>query len=103
MKLISLLAFIVTCLLAFPTMAADVEAGKAKSALCENCHGKNGKASVPLYPHLAGQNAQYLEKTLRDYRDGKRKDPAMEGFAKILTDADIENLSAYYASLPAGG
>ncbi|WP_421235236.1 c-type cytochrome [Aeromonas enteropelogenes] len=79
--------------------AADIEAGKAKAAVCAACHGIAGKASVPVYPHLAGQQEAYLLKQLKAFKDGSRKDPLMVPFMAPLTDADMENLAAYYASL----
>ncbi|GAB5994048.1 cytochrome c [Aeromonas enteropelogenes] len=79
--------------------AADIEAGKAKAAVCAACHGVAGKASVPVYPHLAGQQEAYLLKQLTAFKDGSRKEPLMVPFMAPLTDADMENLAAYYASL----
>ncbi len=79
--------------------AGDVAAGKAKAASCAGCHGANGISNNPLWPNLAGQKDAYLAKALRDYRDGKRNDPMMSPMAKPLTDADIENLAAYFSSL----
>ncbi|WP_421190217.1 c-type cytochrome [Aeromonas enteropelogenes] len=79
--------------------AADIEAGKAKAAVCAACHGIAGKASVPVYPHLAGQQEAYLLKQLKAFKDGSRKEPLMVPFMAPLTDADMENLAAYYASL----
>jgi cytochrome c553 len=79
--------------------AADAAAGKAKSATCGACHGPAGISSNPMWPNLAGQQAAYAEKQLRAFRDGQRNDPMMSGMAKPLSDADIADLSAYYASL----
>lgn len=79
--------------------AADVDAGKAKAVLCAACHGPEGKASVPIYPNLAGQNAPYLLKQMKAFKDGQRKDPMMAPFMAALTEADMENLAAYYAGL----
>jgi len=79
--------------------AGDIEAGKAKSATCAGCHGGNGISMVPMYPNLAGQKEQYLVKQLKAFRDGSRTDPTMGAMAKPLSDADIDNLAAYYASL----
>lgn len=79
--------------------AADVEAGKAKAAVCAACHGAEGRALIPNYPHLAGQNAPYLVKQLKAFKDGSRKEPLMVPFMAPLTEADMENLAAYYASL----
>ncbi|WP_421241391.1 c-type cytochrome [Aeromonas enteropelogenes] len=79
--------------------AADIEAGKAKAAVCASCHGVAGKASVPVYPHLAGQQEAYLLKQLKAFKDGSRKEPLMVPFMAPLSEADMENLAAYYASL----
>ena len=93
------LALTAAVVMSAPAMAADIEAGKAKSAVCAACHGANGIAAVPMYPNLAGQKEAYLVKQLKDFKSGTRKDPVMSGMAMPLTDADIANLSAYYASL----
>lgn len=88
------------------SMAADVEAGKAKAGVCAACHGQNGISQVPVYPNLAGQKEQYLVASLKAYKAGQRKGgqaPVMQGQATGLSDDDIANLAAYYASLPAGG
>jgi cytochrome c553 len=82
--------------------AQDVAAGKAKSATCAACHGADGKAIMPIYPNLNGQNAAYLKIALKAYKNGERKAgqaAIMAGMAAGLSDADIDNLAAYYASL----
>ncbi len=79
-------------------LAADAAAGKGKAAGCAGCHGLNGTSNNPMYPNLAGQKETYLVKAIKDYRDGKRKDPMMEGMAKGLNDADIADMAAFYAS-----
>ena len=79
--------------------AGDIAAGKAKSASCAGCHGANGISAVPTYPNLAGQKEAYMVKQMKAFRDGTRVDPTMNAMAKPLSDADIDNLSAYYASL----
>ena len=73
-------------------------AGKEKAAVCEACHGLDGKSVDPTYPNLAGQHADYLQKALADYRSGRRTNPIMAGFAAPLTDQDIMDLAAWYAS-----
>ena len=73
-------------------------AGKAKSVPCQACHGADGKAIAPEYPNLAGQYASYMEKALRDYRDGRRTNMIMAPMAANLSDQDIEDLAAWYAS-----
>ena len=92
---------IVACglLLSVNVQAGDAAAGKTKSEGCVSCHGFNGKSSNPMYPNLAGQKKPYLVKALKAYRDGKRDDPMMSGFAKSLSDADIDDLATYYSGL----
>jgi cytochrome c553 len=84
------------------TLAADVAAGaKLADAQCAACHGKDGKTPTdPSYPKLAGQYPDYLLKALNDYHKGLRKNPIMGAIAKPLSKADMQNLSAYYGSLP---
>lgn len=82
--------------------AANLEAGRAKAKeVCAACHGEDGNSQVPDYPKLSGQHQDYLEKALRDYKSGLRKNPIMAGFAGGLSNADIENLAAYFHSQPA--
>ena len=80
------------------TFAADIAAGKAKSVTCAACHGATGKSVAPMWPNLAGQKAMYLSKQIKAFRDGIRKDPSMTAMVAGLTDADADNLAAYYAS-----
>lgn len=79
--------------------AADIDSGKAKSVTCAGCHGATGISAVPMYPNLAGQKAQYVEKQLKAFRDGSRKDPIMGPITKPLSDSDIVNLAVYFESL----
>ncbi|MGO1460928.1 MAG: c-type cytochrome [Marinobacter sp.] len=91
---------------AVASAAGDVEAGKAKAAVCAACHGQNGVAQIPMYPNLAGQHEQYLVSALKAYKNKQRSGgqaAVMQGQAAALSDDDIANLAAYYASLPAGG
>jgi cytochrome c553 len=81
-------------------VAADAAAGKEKSQMCAACHGPDGNTPMmPEYPKLAGQPADYLEKALRDYKKGARKNPMMMPMAQGLSKQDIKDLAAYYASL----
>lgn len=80
-------------------VAGDAAAGKAKAATCAACHGMDGVSKVPMYPNLKGQKEAYLVKQLKAFKDGTRKDPTMNAMAKPLSDADMANLAAYYASL----
>jgi cytochrome c553 len=82
--------------------AADLAAGaKIAEAQCAACHGKDGKTPTdPSYPKLAGQYSDYLLKALNDYHTGARKNAIMGAIAKPLSKSDMQNLAAYYASLP---
>ena len=86
-----------------PALAdADVEAGKQIGYSCLGCHGIDGyRNAYPSYrvPKLGGQKATYLEIALKGYREGKRSHPTMIGQASSLTDQDIENVAAYFASI----
>ena len=84
---------------AMGAQAGDIAAGKAKASMCAGCHGADGMSLNNVWPNLAGQKAGYLVKQLKDFKSGARKDPMMAGMAKPLSDADIANISAYYASL----
>jgi cytochrome c553 len=93
------LAMVVTLAAVNPAAAADIEAGRKKAAeVCAACHGPDGNSPTADFPRIAGQYADYLEKAMRDYKTGARKDPIMSGFANPLTAAEIENLAAYFAS-----
>jgi cytochrome c553 len=89
---------LLTALLA-PVWAADMAAARAKAqGLCGNCHGTNGVATLPGAANLSGQQKEYLREQLRAFRSGTRQNPQMNVIAKMLTDADIENLSEWYAA-----
>ena len=87
-----------------PAAAADSMAAEQKAkTLCAGCHGPTGISVNPLWPNLAGQKADYMVKTLREYQSGKRQDPNMTALAQTLTEAEMSAISAYYAALdPAG-
>ncbi|WP_145530898.1 c-type cytochrome [Yersinia kristensenii] len=101
MKLV--VSIVALSLCSFSVLAKnDIEAGRAKSASCVACHGAQGKVSVPMYPNLAGQNAMYLEQSLKAYKKGERtggQAGVMQAYVTPLTDDDISDLAAYYASL----
>jgi cytochrome c553 len=78
--------------------AGDAAAGKAKSAVCAACHGADGNSPNAVWPNLAGQHAAYMVKQLKDFKSGARKDPIMAPMAAPLSDQDMENLSAFFAS-----
>ena len=80
-------------------MAADIAAGRTKASSCAACHGPQGLSVVPDAPNLAGQPPLYLVTQLKAYRDGTRKHEIMSLMAKPLSDADIDDLAAWFGSL----
>lgn len=78
--------------------AADIEAGKAKAASCAICHGANGEGKGSN-PAIAGMPQERFVQAIQDYKSGKRPNAVMKGYAAKLSDADIANLGAFYASL----
>ncbi|MBW4048721.1 MAG: cytochrome c [Proteobacteria bacterium] len=74
--------------------------GKQKAATCFACHGTDGNAVDPQYPRLAGQYNLYLQQALHEYQDGQRNNPIMKGMAATLSNQDIEDVAAYFSSLP---
>ncbi len=93
---------VMTCLLllaSLPAMAGgDAAAGKEKSALCAACHGVDGNSSVAMWPKIAGQHAAYIERQLELIKSGARNVPEMAGIAAGLSEQDMADLAAYYAS-----
>ena len=85
---------------AFAAPRGNIEAGKQKSVPCQACHGADGNSIDPMYPKIAGQYADYLARSLHEYRNGHRKNLIMAGFATTLTDQDIADLAAFYSALP---
>lgn len=83
--------------------AADPVAGKAKAAVCVACHGVNGNAPIlATYPKIGGQNAAYLESSIKAYMNGERTGAnaaLMVPMISALSDEDIADISAYFASV----
>jgi cytochrome c553 len=79
----------------------EIEAGKAASLPCQSCHGSNGVNTSPDIPNLAGQKKSYLAAQLRAFKSGERKNDFMHAIASQLGEAEIDNLAAYWNSLPA--
>ncbi|WP_299019430.1 c-type cytochrome [uncultured Tepidimonas sp.] len=84
------------------TPAGDVKAGEAKAAMCIGCHGipgyQNSFPEIHKVPMISGQSGPYIAAALQAYRKGDRKHPTMRGIAGSLSDQDIADLAAYYAS-----
>ncbi|MBV8466424.1 MAG: cytochrome c4 [Burkholderiales bacterium] len=97
--LILIQALLALCLAAYAT-AANVPATVTK--VCANCHGADGNSESPMFPRLAGQEPDYLQRQLLAYRDQTRANPAaqnyMWGMAKLLTDDDIKQVANWFAA-----
>lgn len=78
--------------------AGDPAAGKARAAACAGCHGANGQG-VPPNPALVGKSEDDMLQAMKDYKSGKRANAVMKGMTAGLSDQDMANLAAYYASL----
>lgn len=80
----------------------NVEAGKQKAEMCIGCHGiagyQNSFPEIHKVPKISGQTAEYIVASLKAYRKGDRKHPSMRGIAGSLTDEDMADLGAFYAS-----
>ena len=76
----------------------DAAAGKAKAGTCAGCHGAHGEGKKPN-PPLAGMAEDKFVQAMSDYKSGKRANAMMKNFSSKLSDADVANLAAYYASL----
>ena len=79
--------------------AGDVKAGRTKAMMCQACHGLDGLAKTPDAPNIAGQTEPYLIVQLQAFKTGVRKNDAMSVVTPPLSDADIEDLAAYYAAI----
>ena len=88
----------------FNVLAGDPAAGEAKAALCISCHGPAGNSVNPEWPKLAGQHARYTAKQIRDFKAGAtRSDALMAPMIAGLSDRDIDDIAAYYATRPSTG
>ena len=76
---------------------ADIEAGRQKAQVCVACHGPAGNSTNPVMPSLAGQPAQFISTELFQFREGHRKDPQMTPMAAGLSNADLNELAAYFS------
>ena len=106
MKRIILLVPFVLGLSTAANATGNAEAGKTKSVECAACHGQDGNSLIEMNPKLAGQHEKYLAKQMQDFRTasqtgGKsgRNNAVMNGMAAGLSDQDIADISAYYASI----
>lgn len=79
-------------------LSGDVQAGQAKAATCAACHGMDGNSSDPQYPKLAGQSEPYIVQQLQNFKSGKRQNAIMANFVAQLSDKDMHDIGAYFAS-----
>ncbi len=103
----TLVALALSCLSAFSAYAADApkvtppDTAKGEALVtqvCGACHTADGSRGAPANPILAGQHPEYLAKQLEEFKSGKRKNAIMNGFAATLSEADMKNVGAFYAS-----
>lgn len=78
--------------------SGDIEAGKEKSTACAACHGADGVSASPMFPTIAGQHADYMLHTLKAYKSGQRDNPIMKGTVASMSEEDMADLAAYFAS-----
>lgn len=83
---------------AVAVVTGDIELGKAKSATCVACHAADGNSTIAMYPKIAGQHESYIYKQLVEFKSGARNNAVMAGMVAALSDEDMKNLSAYFAS-----
>ena len=79
----------------------DAQVGKGKAVTCAACHGADGNSAIAINPNLAGQVPGYISAQLKAFKSGERVNAIMAGQAAGLSEADMNDLDAYYASLPA--
>ena len=101
-------ALTLAAILVAPAFAAGEPAAAAKpdlakgqaisSQVCGACHTADGSRGSPANPIIAGQHPEYLQRQLQDFKSGKRNNPIMKGFASALSDDDMKNVAAFYAS-----
>jgi cytochrome c553 len=98
-----LTATAVGLLLAVPgpngAQAGDPALGRQKAKMCQTCHGIDGLARIPSAPHIAGESQIYIVMQLKAFRSGKRSHEIMSVIAQQLSDADIDNLAAWYSGI----
>ena len=83
-------------------VTGNPQVGKTKAATCSSCHSEDGNTENPMFPRLAGQYESYLIRALKEYKSGARANPMMMGFASMLSEEDMRDVAAYYASQKKG-
>lgn len=99
MKQLLQFAIGLSLLVSLPVLAiGDAGAGQTKAAVCAACHGVDGNSIVPNWPKIAGQHATYLERQLALIKDGDRPVPEMSPITVSLSDQDMADIAAYFAT-----
>ncbi len=91
------------CLSASAFAEGSVEAGQTKSTTCVACHGVDGNSVNPEWPSIAGQHSPYIVQQLKAFKSGARQNPLMSPMAAGLSEADMDDLAAYFSSQTANG
>lgn len=92
-------AILIGAVAGYPALAdGNAEAGAAKSAVCQACHGANGNSVNPEWPSLAGLGADYIVEQLQNFKSGKRNNPIMMGNVLALTPEDMADIAAYFGN-----
>ena len=102
MKVLLVVVLLLASFTAPALASGNAAAGQKKSVACNACHGATGKASVALYPNLAGQNADYIQHALQAYKKGERgggQAEVMKAYVSGLSDEDMADLAAWYQAL----
>jgi len=103
-RLLSGAAVLAASLLLTPAQAAgSAEAGQARSVVCAACHGADGNSFNPEWPSLAGQNENYLLKSLQSFKDGSRQNVLMNAQAAGLSEQDMLDLAAWFSAQKLAG
>jgi cytochrome c553 len=97
MKKIALIAVLAAGLTGVAYAAGDAGAGKDKAVSCNACHGADGNSIAPNFPNLAEQSESFLYKQMKDFKEGKRKDPTMNAMIMALDDQAMQDVAAFYA------
>jgi cytochrome c553 len=80
------------------TPKADPARGKAiAETVCIACHGLDGNSQITMYPHIAGQNQDYLKKQISDFKTGLREDPSMTAMVATVPKEEVANVAAWFA------
>lgn len=93
-----LISMILLLLISSEVYSSDIQAGRREATQCAMCHGDHGEGNGAPKSKISGMDVDTFIKHLHDFKSGVRKNVMMEKFAKRLTDRDIENLAAFYAT-----